>query len=259
MNKSTPTTYLLTKVPEITLLFWITKILTTGMGEATSDFFVKKIGPGGAVVVAGLGLAGAITWQMRSDRYRPGVYWLTVTFVAIFGTLAADGVHIGLGVPYYVSSAIYAVILAGIFIAWYRREHTLSIHSIYTPRREVYYWLTVGATFALGTAVGDMTATTFGWGYLASGIVFGCAICVPAIIYWRTNLSPIAIFWSAYVLTRPLGASFADYFGKGKDIGGLGLGDGTVAVVATLVIVGLVSYLARTQAAVKPELAPQPD
>jgi uncharacterized membrane-anchored protein len=258
MNPLTRNTSLLAKVPEVTAIFWITKILTTGMGESASDFLVHEIGPGGAVVVAGAGLAASLRWQLRSDRYRPGVYWLAVAMVAIFGTLAADGVHIGLGVPYYVSSAIYVLILAGIFISWYRSEGTLSIHSIYTSRRERYYWLTVGATFALGTAVGDMTAVTFHWGYLVSGIIFACAIAIPAIAYWRTNLSPIFIFWFAYVLTRPLGASFADWFGKDHNIGGLGLGDGTVVVVATIVIVGLVSYLARTQVAAATDLVVQP-
>jgi uncharacterized membrane-anchored protein len=258
MNPTKRTRALLTKVPEVTALFWLTKILTTGMGEAASDYLVKTITPEGAVLLSGLALFGALRWQFRTPGYRPGVYWLTVAMVAVFGTLAADGVHIGLGVPYYVSSTLYALVLAGIFLAWYRSEGTLSIHSIYTPRRETFYWLTVGATFALGTAVGDMTAVTFDWGYLSSAVIFAFAIAIPAIAYWRTDINRILIFWTAYVLTRPLGASVADWLGKDKKIGGLGLGDGTVAVLAAIVIAGLVGYLSRTQHGVEPDLRPQP-
>jgi uncharacterized membrane-anchored protein len=258
MTPHTRHSTLLTKVPEVTAIFWLTKVLTTGVGESTSDFLVKQVGKGGAVFLGTITFAGAVIWQFKTPRYTPGVYWLAVAMVAVFGTLAADAVHVGLGVPYYASSTLYAVILAGIFVAWYRTEGTLSIHSIYTPRREVFYWLAVLATFALGTAVGDLTARSFGWGYLSSAVVFGCAIAVPAIAYWRTNLNPILIFWTAYVLTRPLGASLADWLGKNHDIGGLGLGDGTVSVAGALLIVGLVSYLARNQRAISPDLRPQP-
>jgi len=258
MTSNTRHSTLLTKVPEVTAIFWLTKVLTTGVGESTSDFLVKQVGKGGAVFLGTIAFAAALIWQFKTPRYTPGVYWLAVSMVAVFGTLAADAVHVGLGVPYYASSTLYASILAAIFVAWYRTEGTLSIHSIYTPRREVFYWLAVLATFALGTAVGDLTARTFGWGYLASAVVFGCAIAIPAIAYWRTNLNPILIFWTAYVLTRPLGASLADWLGKNHDIGGLGLGDGTVSVAGALLIVGLVSYLARTQRAISPDLRPQP-
>jgi uncharacterized membrane-anchored protein len=258
MNPRTRQMQMLTKVPEVTAIFWLTKILTTGVGESTSDFLVKQVGPPGAVLLGGIGLAAALFWQFRAPAYSPGIYWLAVVMVAVSGTIAADAVHVGLGVPYYASTTLYAVILAGVFVAWYRSEGTLSIHSIYTPRREVYYWLTVMSTFALGTAAGDMTARSFGWGYLASAVVFGLAILVPAIAYRRTNLSTILLFWSAYVLTRPLGASFADWFGKNHDIGGLGLGDGTVSLIGAALIVGMVSYLARNQQAISPELRPQP-
>jgi uncharacterized membrane-anchored protein len=242
----------------VTAIFWLTKVLTTGVGESTSDFLVKQVGKAGAVFLGTIAFGAAMIWQLKTSRYTAGVYWLAVAMVAVFGTLAADAVHVGLGVPYYASSTLYAVILAGIFVAWYRSEGTLSIHSIYTPRREIFYWLTVLATFALGTAVGDLTARSFGWGYLSSAVVFACAIAIPAIAYWRTNLNPILLFWTAYVLTRPLGASVADWLGKNHDIGGLGLGDGTVSVIGALLIVGLVSYLARSQQAISPELRPQP-
>ena len=258
MNTLTRRSSALVKVPEVTALFWLIKILTTGAGESTSDFLVKQIGPAGAVFLAGLGLAGSLVWQFRSPRYTPTNYWLAVAMVAVFGTLAADAVHIGLGVPYYLSTAFYALVLAGIFATWHRREGTLSIHSINTPRRETFYWLTVLATFALGTAAGDMTATSFGWGYLASAVVFACVMAVPAIAYWRTNVSRVLIFWSAYVVTRPLGASIADWLGKPHDKGGLGLGDGTVSLLGAMAIVALVSYVTLTQRDVLPEPAPQP-
>jgi uncharacterized membrane-anchored protein len=167
--------------------------------------------------------------------------------VAIFGTMAADGLHVELGVPYAVSTPFFAVSLAVILAAWYATERTLSIHSIRTWRREAFYWATVMATFALGTALGDLTATTLGWGYLASGIIFTAVIAVPAIARWWPGINPILAFWFAYIVTRPLGASFADYFGVSHAHGGLGLGRGIVALSLTIVIAGLVGYLAVTR------------
>jgi uncharacterized membrane-anchored protein len=236
----------LVKVPaEITLMFWVTKVLTTAMGESTSDFSVNAISPGIAVVLVFCLFVGFLYWQITSDRYRPWIYWATVAFVAVFGTMAADGIHIGLGIPYYVSTSFYAIVLAVVFIAWYRVEGTLSIHSIDTRRREIFYWLTVFATFALGTAAGDMTATSFGWGYLASGLIYGAVLAIPAVLFLRTRLSRIALFWFAYVFTRPLGASFSDYFGKSHNIGGLAFGDGKVAAVLAVLIIGCVAYMAN--------------
>lgn len=164
--------------------------------------------------------------------------------------MAADALHIGLGIPYAVSSAFYGVVLAVIFVVWYRVEGTLSIHSIHTPRRELFYWATVLATFALGTAVGDMTAATFHLGYLDSGLLFTGLIAIPAIAYLGLGMNPIFTFWFAYVLTRPLGASFADWLDKAKYIGGLGLGDGAVALGSAVVIVCFVAYLALTHSPV---------
>jgi hypothetical protein len=167
--------------------------------------------------------------------------------VAIFGTQAADVLHIKFHIPYVVSTTFYAIVLAVIFVLWYRTEKTLSIHSIRTPRREVFYWATVLATFAMGTALGDMTATTLHLGYLTSGILFSVAFAVVALVHWRFGLNPILAFWICYVLTRPIGASFADYFGFPHKVGGLGVGHGPVAVVLTIIIVILVAYLARTR------------
>jgi uncharacterized membrane-anchored protein len=243
------------KVPEITVLFWIIKVLTTGMGEAASDY----LGNLNLVLAGGVGVLGflfALWLQFRTRRYVAAVYWFAVMMVAVFGTMAADGLHVGLGIPYVASTAFYAVVLAIVFYLWHRSEKTLSIHSIVTRRRETYYWLTVLVTFALGTAAGDLTATEMHLGFFASGIIFAVAIAIPAIA-WRFGLNGVAAFWIAYVLTRPLGASFADWLGKPHSIGGgLGYGDGTVTAIAFVVIAVLVAYVAvRRNDIQRPEAA----
>jgi uncharacterized membrane-anchored protein len=240
------TTPALIKVPEITVGFWVAKALSTALGESTSDFLVHHIGPPAAVVVGALTLLVGLAWQFSTIRYVAWIYWFAVVMVAVSGTLAADAVHVGLGVPYIVSTLLYGVVLAAVFALWYRTEGTLSIHSINTGRRELFYWATVLATFALGTAAGDMTATTFGWGYLASGIVFAFVVAVPAVLYLRTRINRILLFWFAYVFTRPFGASFADWLGKDRRLGGLGLGDGTVAAILTVLIVAVVWFVSGT-------------
>lgn len=234
------------KVPEVTLLFWIVKLLTTGMGETTSDYLVFHINPYVAVILGGVGLVVSLLLQFFVRRYIPGVYWLAVVMVAIFGTMAADVVHIVLGVPYLISSICFAAALAVIFVSWYVSEKTLSIHSITTHRRELFYWATIMATFALGTAVGDMTASTLGLGYLDSGVLFAVLFALPAVGYWLLGLNEIFAFWFAYIMTRPLGASFADWFGKPKSFSGLGLGTGPISLVLAVFIIGLVGYLSVT-------------
>jgi uncharacterized membrane-anchored protein len=218
------------------------------MGETASDFLAHTVAPPVAVGLGGLGLAAALAWQFRVRRYLAGVYWLAVIMVSVFGTMAADVLHVGLGVPYLLSTIGFAVVLAGIFVIWYASERTLSIHSITTPRRELFYWATVLVTFALGTAAGDLTATTFGWGYLLSGVVFAAAIAVPALAFRAGTLHAVAGFWTAYVITRPLGASFADWMGVSHSRGGLGLGTGPVTAAWAAVIVALVADLAVTRA-----------
>ena len=243
------------KVPEITAMFWVIKILTTGMGEATSDFLFKvNILLGG--VVGLLAFVFALWWQFRVRRYVAVVYWLAVAMVAVFGTMAADGLHVELHVPYIGSTIFYAIILAVVFYLWRRNEGTLSIHSIVTRRREAYYWLTVLVTFALGTALGDLTATTLHLGYLASGLMFTGLILVPALAWWRFGLNEIVAFWWAYVLTRPLGASFADWLSKPHALSGLNYGDGQVAAVATVIIAVLVGYVAVARNDIQPPMAP---
>lgn len=235
------------KVPLITACFWISKLLTTAMGEATSDYMVRTINPVIAVLLGFTGFVIAMVLQLRAKRYVAWIYWLAVAMVAVFGTQAADVLHIKFHVPYAASTAFYAVVLAVIFMVWYRVEGTLSIHSIRTPRRELFYWAAVLATFALGTATGDMTARTFHLGYLASGIWFSVAFAVVAVAHWRFGLNSILAFWICYVLTRPVGASFADYVAFPHSVGGLGVGHGPVALFLTFLIVILVGYLQVTR------------
>lgn len=241
------------KVPEITVLFWVIKVLSTGMGETTSDYFVKQFTPEIVVALAAVVLAVALVLQFLTSRYRPVQYWFAVVMVSVFGTMAADVLHIVLGVPYLVSTIFFAIALAVIFTLWFRVEHTLSIHSIVSARREVFYWATVLTTFALGTAAGDLTATSLGLGYFASGIVFAILIAIPAFAWRFARLNGVIAFWFAYILTRPLGASFADWVGVPHERGGLALGTGPVSLVlgaAILVLVAVLAGRARTSSAV---------
>jgi uncharacterized membrane-anchored protein len=247
----------MSKVPEITIYFWITKVLTTGMGESASDYFTHTLGRGVAVCLAGACLALSLLLQFAVRRYTVWIYWLAVVMVSVFGTMAADSLHAVLHIPFWASTAIYAVVLTAVFATWYAAENTLSIHSIYTPRREAFYWATVLATFALGTAAGDWTATTLKLGYLASGILFAVVIAVPALAHWRFHLNAILAFWFAYVTTRPIGASFADWFGASHKRGGLGFGTGPVTLVSTIVIVCFVAYLAVTRKDAKRQDVPE--
>jgi len=228
------------KVPAVTLFFWFAKILTTAQGEATSDYLVHTISPYVAVGLGTLGITVALVWQLSLRRYVAPVYWLAVTMVAIFGTMTADGVHVEFGVPYAASSVLFAIVLAFLFYAWRSREGTLSIHSIYTRQRELFYWAVVMATFALGTAVGDLTAYTLHLGFLSSGLIFTALIAVPAVGYRWFGWNSVFAFWFAYVLTRPLGASYADWLAFPAKVGGLGIGHGEVAVALAVLIVILV-------------------
>ncbi|MGD0284692.1 MAG: hypothetical protein ABSB12_03820 [Candidatus Saccharimonadales bacterium] len=244
------------KVPEITLIFWVVKLLSTAMGEATSDFFVFKINPYIAVILGGIVLAVALLIQFSVKHYIPWVYWFAVVMVAVFGTMAADALHIQLGVPYVISTLLFSVCLVIVFIAWYKTEHTLSIHSINTKRRELFYWATVLATFALGTAAGDMTATTLGLGYFTSALMFSGLIAIPTIGYWLFKLNEVAAFWIAYILTRPIGASFADWMSKSKLVGGLGWGNGHVGIELSLIIIVFVGYMTFSRREARRERIP---
>ena len=231
------------KVPEITLMFWVIKVLTTGMGESMSDFLGQKSIPiGGAIGV--FGFAYAMRLQLRQREYRAPVYWFAVVMVAIFGTMVADVLKDGTGVSYAVTTPFFAALTAYVFYRWYRSEGTLSIHSITTRRREQFYWCAVLATFALGTAAGDLTAISLNLGFFASIVLFGLVMAVPALLWWGGMINPIVAFWSAYVLTRPVGASIVDWLGKPHGQTGVGLGDGIVSGLALVLFVALVAYAA---------------
>jgi len=234
------------KVPEIGAYFWTIKVLSTAMGEVTSDYLVRTINPVIAVVLGGLVFAAAIALQVSVRRYVPWIYWFAVVMVAVFGTMVADVLHVRFGIPYLATSTFFALALAIIFVTWYSSEKTLSIHTIYAGRREWFYWATVMATFALGTAVGDLTAITWHLGYLSAAAMFAVSITLPAIGYRFLRLNAVLAFWVAYVLTRPLGATFADWIGRPRSLSGLGLGTGLVSLVLTIVIVILVGYLTIT-------------
>jgi uncharacterized membrane-anchored protein len=239
------------KVPEITFLFWAIKILTTCGGEAVSDYLAQGNRQIGAVVEIGL-MAIALIWQFRTRRYTAAAYWFLAYAIAIFGTGVSDALHLFVGIPYAGTTLLWAVVLTLVFWLWYRSEGTLSIHSIVTRRREAYYWAVVFATFALGTALGDFTASVLGLGYLASGIMFFFIILIPAVAWSRFGLNAIAAFWFAYVVTRPLGASFADYFGRPPSLSGIGFGSGRLAVIVAVIVAILVGYLAVTRRDIQP-------
>jgi uncharacterized membrane-anchored protein len=234
------------KVPETIFLFWVVKILTTAGGEATSDY-LKTWGniKGGAAEVSVF--IAALVLQFATRRYQAFAYWSLAFAIAIFGTGVADFLHLDVHIPYAGTTVLWAAILAAVFWLWQRSEGTLSIHSITTQRREAFYWATVFATFALGTALGDYTATSLHLGYLGSGILFGVVILIPAAAGMLFGFNRIASFWAAYVVTRPLGASFADYISKSSTLSGIGFGDGQTAVVFAVAVFVLVAYLAATR------------
>ncbi len=234
---------LASKVPEVIALFWLVKILTTGGGEATSDY-LKAYGNFGAGGIEIMLILLGFAWQLSTRRYQAFAYWFLAYAIATTGTGVADFIHLDLHVPYIGTTILWAAVLAGVFWGWQRSEGTLSIHSIVIQRREAFYWATVFATFALGTALGDLTAITFNWGYLPSALIFTVIILLPALARLRFGLSSIAAFWMSYVVTRPLGASVADWIDKPKGAGGLGVGDGPTAIAFAISVLGLVSYLA---------------
>jgi uncharacterized membrane-anchored protein len=240
-------------VPEVAAAFWIVKGLSTAMGESTSDYLVHVMAPELAVLLGFCGFVVALILQFRVQRYIAWTYWFAVVMVGIFGTMAADVVHVRLGVPYTASTILYAAALAAVFVAWQLTEHTLSIHTIDTPRREAFYWATVAATFAMGTALGDFTAYTLKLGYFPSAVVFAGLIVVFACGYRFLHWNAVLAFWLTYVVTRPLGASIADGLAKPKHDSGLGLGDGVVVFLFGTLIVAMVTYLAITKRDVQPE------
>jgi uncharacterized membrane-anchored protein len=239
------------KVPEITVFFWIVKLLTTAGGEATSDYLATVSVGVGALVE--MGLLGLALWiQFRTRRYVAAAYWFLAFAIAVAGTGVSDTMHLLFGIPYAGTTIFWALALAVIFWRWHRSEGTLSIHSITTRRRETYYWSTVFATFALGTAAGDFTATSLNLGYLASAILFSVVILIPALGWWRFKLNSVVAFWFAYVVTRPIGASFSDYFSKSHKLSGANFGNGPTAAVITVAVAAFVAYLGVSRVDIQP-------
>ncbi|WP_229699634.1 MULTISPECIES: hypothetical protein [Streptomyces] len=253
---------MLNKVPEVTVYFWVIKVLCTTVGETAADLLNDNLGMGltnTSYLMAGL-LAVALVLQFRARAYRPGLYWLAVVLISVVGTLISDNLTDNLGVPLETTTAVFAVLLALTFLAWYLSERTLSIHTIRTPRREAFYWLAILFTFALGTSAGDLTAERLALGYWFSAVVFAALIAAVALARFTLDFHTIWAFWIAYVLTRPLGASIGDYLSQPVRSGGLGLGTVGTSVLFLAVILGLVLYLIRTKRDVadnEEEAAPQ--
>lgn len=232
----------LSKVPEITLAFWVIKILSTTVGETTADFLAVNAGLGQGVtrLVMGVLLAMALAAQLRTRRCTPWIYWLSVVLVSVVGTQITDWLTDGLGVSLYLSTAVFAVVLAAIFGAWYRLERTLSIQDIVTRRRELFYWGAILCTFALGTAAGDLATEALGLGFTWGVVAFGAMLAI-AYLAWRSGGNAVLTFWIAYVLTRPFGAALGDLLTQAKTYGGLGMGALLTSVVFLIVIVMLVA------------------
>jgi uncharacterized membrane-anchored protein len=242
---SVDTRTLLNKVPQVTVFFWVIKILATTVGETAADF-LSGLGLGlvGTTIVMSLAFAVVLVAQFRARQYVPAIYWLTVVLISVVGTLVTDNLTDGLGVPLEASTTVFAVALAVTFLAWYRSERTLSIHSIVTRRREGFYWLAILFTFALGTAVGDLVDEKFGLGYWPTALIVAIIIAAVAISHLGFRANAVLTFWIAYVLTRPLGASLGDGFAQPRSDGGLGLGTTWTSVLFLVTILVVVVYLA---------------
>lgn len=236
-------------MPEVTVYFWIIKVLCTTVGETAADLLNEKAGLGltGVSVLMSALLAVTLVVQFRTSAYRPGVYWLAVALISVVGTLISDNLTDNMGVPLELSTTVFAVALAVVFVVWYRRERTLSIHSIDTPSRESFYWLAVLFTFALGTAAGDLVSERMDLGYWLSAVLFALAIAAVAVARFSLGLDAVWGFWIAYILTRPLGASIGDYLSQPGGDGGLGLGTVITSALFLTVVLGLVVYLAVTR------------
>jgi uncharacterized membrane-anchored protein len=242
---ATDSRQLLNKVPQVTIFFWVIKILATTIGETGADFLNVQLGfglNGTSLVMAGL-LAVFLAIQMRKERYVPWIYWVVVVLLSVVGTLLTDNLSDNLGLSLYISTAAFAGALILTFVVWYASEHTLSIHDITSSKRESFYWGAILFTFALGTASGDLIAEQLKLGYALSALLFGGTIALITLAYYALRLNAVLAFWLAYILTRPLGASIGDLLTQAPKDGGLGVGTFTVSGVFLLIIVILVGYL----------------
>jgi len=239
---------MLSKVPEVTIYFWIIKVLCTTVGETFADFLNFNLGFGltNTTIIMGVAFFIVLFFQFKASKYVPGFYWVTVVLISVFGTLVTDNLTDGMGVPLELSTAVFSVLLGLTFLFWYLSEKTLSIHSIFTIKREVFYWLTILFTFALGTAVGDLYSEQLGFGYLKTGITMIIIIsCI--FLAWKMKLDGVLAFWIAYILTRPLGASLGDFLSQPKVNGGLGLGTTVTSVIFLVAIFAIIVFLAITK------------
>jgi uncharacterized membrane-anchored protein len=256
---------MLNKVPEVTIFFWIIKILCTTVGETAADFLNETLhfGLTGTSLAAGALLIVVLFFQFRAKKYAPPVYWLAVVLISVVGTLITDNLTDGLGIALTTTTIVFAVLLVMTFAAWFASEKTLSVHSIHTTRREVFYWATILFTFALGTAAGDLIAEKFGLGYLTALGMFAGLIAVVAIAHYAARAilaaehkhqsrNAVLAFWLAYILTRPLGASIGDYLSQARADGGLGLGTTGTSALFLVTILALVVYLSLTKKDVIP-------
>lgn len=235
---------MLNKVPSITLAFWIIKIMSTTVGETGADYLAKNLGLGTAmtdVIMASL-LTAMLVLQLSKRSYLPWVYWLTVVLVSVVGTQITDALTDGLEVSLYLTTTVFAVALAATFAVWYASERTLSIHTIVTTRRELFYWATILFTFALGTAAGDLATEALGLGFNVGVFVFSAAIAALAAA-WYFDANPVLTFWLAYIVTRPLGASLGDLLSQSREYGGLGFGTVSTSAIFLSVIVVLVAWI----------------
>lgn len=237
------------KVPLITVFFWIIKILATTVGETGADFLNFNLGFGLTLtsLIASILLVVTLAAQFRQDRYVPWVYWIAVVFLSVVGTLITDNLTDNLGVSLYISTAVFSVALALTFLVWFWSEHTLSIHTITSTRREAFYWTAILFTFALGTAAGDLVSEQLGLGYAVSGLIFGSIIALITLGYYALGLDSVFAFWAAYVLTRPLGASIGDFLTQAHKDGGLALSTTSVSALFLFIILTLVTYLTVSQ------------
>ncbi|MEO6016230.1 MAG: hypothetical protein ABIP46_03170 [Polaromonas sp.] len=262
MNTPQPTTHdsaprtWLNKVPQVTLAFWIIKIMSTTVGETGADFLAVNAGFGKGTTQVAMAtlLAVSLFLQLRKDRYTPWIYWLTVVLVSVVGTQITDAMTDGLGVSLYKSTAVFAIALAVIFAVWYQVEKTLSIHAVTSPRREMFYWAAILCTFALGTASGDLATEALGLGFRWGAVAFGVLIALT-FAAWRLGANAVLTFWVGYILTRPFGAALGDMLTQDKTYGGLGLGAMCTSAIFLTVIVILVAVAQVRQNNLKATLA----
>jgi uncharacterized membrane-anchored protein len=249
-SPASATRQLLNKVPEITVFFWIIKVLATTVGETAADFLNTNLNLGlttTSLIMSGL-LAIALAVQFRTRRYVASVYWTAVVLISVVGTLVSDNLTDNYGISLETTTMVFGGALAVVFAAWYACERTLSIHTIYTTRREAFYWLAILCTFSLGTSAGDLVAERFTLGYIVSALLFGGLIAAVSFARFGLRANAIASFWIAYILTRPLGASAGDLMSQARDAGGIGLGTTVTSAVFLAVILGLVGYLTASRA-----------